>query len=257
MSNHSPLNLTYIGHASLLIEMNGIRLLTDPILRPWVWHLRRQSAVIDRSWHQQIDAVLISHAHWDHLDVPSLKVLDRQTRLIMPHGLAVILRRHGFHHIEEMVIGQTLNLGPVTIEATYAHHNGNQLFSGTAADSLGFVIHGQQTIYFAGDTDLFSDMANLVDKLDVALLPVWGWGPTLGNGHLDPHRAAQALQLLRPRVAIPIHWGTYFPVGLKWVLPRLLTEPPLTFATFAAKLAPEVEVKIIPPGDLVELSEEI
>ncbi|MCB0196249.1 MAG: MBL fold metallo-hydrolase [Anaerolineae bacterium] len=253
-NNDTALNLTYIGHASTLIEIDGVRLLTDPILRPRVWHLRRHSAAVDQTWHQQIDAVLISHAHWDHLDIPSLKVLDRKTRLIMPHGLAVILRKHGFQHIEEMVVGQRLDVGPITIEATYAHHNGNRIFSGTMADCLGFVIRGRQTVYFAGDTDLFSDMAHLADHLDVALLPVWGWGPTLGQGHLDPRRAAQALQLLRPRLAIPIHWGTYFPIGLKWLYPHFLTDPPHRFANFAATMTPDVEVQIVAPGNSLRVN---
>ena len=82
--------------------------------------------------------------------------------------------------------------------------------------------------------------------LDVALLPVWGWGPSLGAGHMDPARAAaEAAALLRPRLAIPIHWGTLYPVALHRVRPIPLTDPPHLFARFAASLAPDVDVRIV------------
>jgi L-ascorbate metabolism protein UlaG (beta-lactamase superfamily) len=86
--------------------------------------------------------------------------------------------------------------------------------------------------------------------LDVALLPVWGWGPSLGRGHLNPRTAAETLRLLRPRVAVPIHWGTYFPIGRGG---RRLADPPHEFARHAAELAPDVEVRVLKPGDGFEL----
>jgi L-ascorbate metabolism protein UlaG (beta-lactamase superfamily) len=91
-------------------------------------------------------------------------------------------------------------------------------------------------------------MASLAENLDTALLPVWGWGPTLGSGHLDPRRAAEALRLLRPRRAIPIHWGTFRPIGMGWSRMRFLTHPPQAFARHAAEMAPEVEVRVVAPG---------
>src|SRR5262249_60752921 len=78
---------------------------------------------------------------------------------------------------------------------------------------LGDLIEPSTRVYFAGDTDLFGGMQELAPGLDVALLPVAGWGPRVGSGHLDPQRAAETLRLLRPRVAIPIHWGTYRRLG--------------------------------------------
>lgn len=245
--NLSSLHITYIGHATLLIEMDGLRLLTDPILRHQVWHLRRQQTMINELWYQKLDGVLISHLHWDHLDLPSLRRLDRDTLLIVPQGAAALLRGEGFRRIKELQPGHTTRLKGATITATYAHHQGTRWF-GPTADCLGFVIEGSHILYFAGDTDLFPEMADLTNTLDVALLPVWGWGPTLGDGHLDPFRAAQALQLLEPRLAVPIHWGTFFPLGLQWMWPHLLVEPPHTFAEHAAQLAPGVAVEIILPG---------
>jgi L-ascorbate metabolism protein UlaG (beta-lactamase superfamily) len=91
--------------------------------------------------------------------------------------------------------------------------------------------------------------------LDLALLPVWGWGPSLGEGHLDPRAAARALTLLRPRVAVPIHWGTYFPVPLGLRGHDRLEEPPREFATHAAAVAPDVEVRILEPGEGFDLGQ--
>lgn len=243
--------ITYIGHATTLIEVDGHRFLTDPILRKRVMHLRRHLGTYEDNWHEELDAVLISHLHWDHLDVPSLRRIDRHIPLIVPKGSEKIFARLGFRHIEGMTIGQETKFGSVTVRATYADHDGTRLVFDPKADSLGYLIHGrksQQTVYFPGDTDLFPGMADLASDLDVALMPVWGWGPTLGTGHMDPQRAAQSLELLSPRVAIPIHWGTLFPLGLNLVMPKFLKEPPKAFANYANQYAPDVEVHILPPG---------
>ena len=91
------------------------------------------------------------------------------------------------------------------------------------------------------------------EPIDIALLPVWGWGPTLGRGlHLDPLRAAQALRLIRPRAAVPIHWGTYWPHALGRVFPERLVEPPAGFVEYAAELAPDVQTVPTAVGDMVE-----
>ena len=135
------------------------------------------------------------------------------------------------------------------VEATPANHSGFRPPFGPTASHVGFIIRGSQRVYFAGDTDLFPEMADLTQDLTLALLPVWGWGPTLGEGHLNPERAAEALTLLQPRFAMPIHWGTLCPIGMRWTRPRFLVEPPHEFAAHAARLAPEVTVRIVEPGD--------
>jgi L-ascorbate metabolism protein UlaG (beta-lactamase superfamily) len=104
-------------------------------------------------------------------------------------------------------------------------------------------------VYFPGDTGLYAGMASLAPALDVALLPIWGWGPSLGSGHLDPRAAAEAAALLRPRIAVPIHWGTYYPVqATRRERPAFLSEPPREFARAAAELAPDVDVRVLDVG---------
>ena len=211
-------------------------------------HLQRKAVELEPALLHQVDAVLISHLHWDHLHLPSLRDLDPHTRLIVPAGSASLFKKEGFQEIEELPVGGVTHVGSVAVEGVYALHDGSRVFSKVTADSLGFIIHGRKTVYFAGDTDIFPEMAGLIDDLDIALLPVWGWGPTLGSGHMNPYRVAMALKLLSPKIAIPIHWGTLFPIGFNLVGPSFLRKPPQEFARFAESMAPDVEVRIIAPG---------
>ncbi len=245
-----PPSLTYVGHATLLIEMNGLRILTDPVLRSHVSGFIRRQVPLPVEQFKHIDAVLISHLHFDHLDLPSLRLLGHKTPLIVPRGAGRYLRRYRFTHVHEIAAGEKFTLGSVEIEATIAVHKGTRHPFAPNVESLGFIVRGEQTIYFAGDTDIFQEMRQFARPLDMALLPVWGWGPTLGSGHMDPHRAAQALALLQPRLAIPIHWGTLYPVGMNYLRPRLLFAPPRLFAQHASELAPEVKIQIVEPGQV-------
>lgn len=234
--------------------MDGVRILTDPVLRNRVGHIRRHGNAVNPLNTEQVDAVLISHMHLDHLDIPSLRLLGYDVRLIVPRGSAGLLRRQGFTHVEELRAGDLADIGALSVVATVAHHEGARYPFGPEADCLGFLVQGDSNVYFAGDTDLFPEMATLAaSRLDLALLPVWGWGPRLGEGHLTPRRAAESLQLLHPRAAIPIHWGTFAPMGLGWMRPRFLTAPPRDFAVHASRLAPDVDVRVVAPGNLVQL----
>lgn len=242
----------YIGHATVLLEIDGVCLLTDPVLRPRITFLQRHLPLPPLDYlYRNVDAVLISHVHHDHLDLPSLNRLGKTRRLIVPAGTAKWLARKGFTNVEELRRDQTTTVGPVEVVGTYSAHDPHRhRFGWRAEASLGYLIQGSQTIYFAGDTGLFDEMANFAGMLDLSLLPVWGWGPTLGPGHLNPRTAAEALSLLQPKYAIPIHWGTLRPLGMGIlrIRPAFLSVPPFRFASFAAEIAPAVQVKIVPLG---------
>lgn len=229
--------ITWIGHSTVLIELDGVRLLTDPVLRAHVLHLRRvtaPAAVPDR-----VDAVLVSHEHYDHLDINSLRQVGRTARVVVPAGTAKRVRGW-VEDIVELNVGEEVEVGAVTVTATAAEHGKH---------ALGYLVTGSARIYFAGDTDLFEGMRELAPRLDVALLPIAGWGPRLPPGHLDPARAAQALELLRPRIAVPIHWGTYTRIGLS----RDEAAPAKRFAELAAERAPGVDVRVLPVGGSLEV----
>jgi len=244
-------NITYVGHATVLIEMDGVRLLTDPLLRDRVGGIRRQSRPVHVAWQSDIDAVLISHLHLDHLDRPSLRLLDRRVHMIAPAGTADLLHGEGFKNIEEIRIADSTKVGEVKVTATYAHHPGGRYPLGPAADCVGYLVSGSSSVYFAGDTDIFPEMVDVDPELDVALLPVWGWGPTIRGDHMSPRTAAESLTLLRPKMAVPIHWGTFAPIGMGWIQPRFLSEPPHQFKGHAEDVAPEVDVHIVRPGNSI------
>jgi L-ascorbate metabolism protein UlaG (beta-lactamase superfamily) len=249
----AALQITYIGHATILIEIDGIRIITDPFFRTRVWHLSRTHLIIQPEWYQEIDAILISHTHWDHLDIASLRKFDSETQVIAPPGARALIRKSGLRNILEAPAGDNNHIGDISILATHAEHLGKRGPFSPELPCLGFLIQGRQTVYFSGDTALFDGMEDLVQDLDIALLPVWGWGPTLGEGHMDPFQAAEATRRLSPSIAIPVHWGTLYPVGLRWLLPRYLREPPLAFAEQVRKKAPGVKVEILKPGEKLRL----
>jgi len=239
--------ITWLGHAAVLIELSGTRLLTDPMLRRRVAHLRRRGPPVAPP-QPPPDAVLISHMHRDHLDLPSLRRLGR-VPVIVPRGAGALLRRAGAAEVIELREGETATIGGVRVEATPAAHRGGRRGGRHHGPAIGYLAGALATVYFAGDTDLFPGMAHLGSDLDLALLPVWGWGYRLGPGHMDPRRAAEALRLLRPRMAVPIHWGTLAPV---WASrrrpPPFLTEPGPAFARESQRLAAEVEVHVLSPS---------
>ena len=244
--------ITWVGHSTVLLELDGVRLLTDPVLGHRMLHLRRVSGAPDMSAVRDVDAMLVSHLHYDHLDVKSLRAVGRASRVIIPVGAGGMLRSRGFAHVTELDVGEDTNVAGVRVAATRAEHGGRPLFR-TRVRALGYLVDGSLRVWFAGDTDLFDGMSNIASDLDLALLPVAGWGPRLPPGHLDPRRAAHALTLLRPRIAVPIHWGTYRRIGLT-ADESVLREPAESFARHAAELAPDVDVRILPVGGRLELS---
>jgi L-ascorbate metabolism protein UlaG (beta-lactamase superfamily) len=241
-------SVQYLGHSTVLVDLDGIRLVTDPLFRRRVGHLLRARPVLRPD---ELDAVLISHAHHDHLDLPSIALVDHSIPVVLPKGLGRLLKRHD--DVREVEEGDELTFGEVTVRATHAVHDGKRAGGRASGPALGYAIGGSQRIYFAGDTDLFPEMEGLVPELDVALIPIWGWGPSLGRGlHLGPKQAAEALTLLKPRIAVPIHWGTYRPAH-RGPGARFLREPAEKFVREAASLAPEVEVRVLQPGEQLAL----
>lgn len=118
---------------------------------------------------------------------------------------------------------------------------------------LGFLVTGQARTWFAGDTDLDDGVLDAVGTCDVALVPVGGWGPGLGAGHLDPHRAAQAVARVGARDAVPIHWGTLRPRGLGRVGPQEFLGPGRAFVERCTELAQSTTPHLLTPGQTVQL----
>jgi L-ascorbate metabolism protein UlaG (beta-lactamase superfamily) len=242
--------ITWLGHATVLIEIDGMRILSDPVLRGRIGPLIRIAprALLDGP----VDCVLLSHLHADHTDLPSLRTLKRSGPVLAPHPARAWLSARAVRDVREMRPGTEIQIGSVRIAATTAKHDPRRRPFGPNARPVGYVIRGASaSVYFAGDTDLFLDMAELRGSVNVALLPVWGWGPSIGPGHLDPQGAAAAVALIAPDVAIPIHWGTF---ALPRPVKRLAdpSRPAREFQALTERYAPSTEVRVLNPGERTE-----
>jgi L-ascorbate metabolism protein UlaG (beta-lactamase superfamily) len=257
--------LHFLGHSTVRVELAGRTVLTDPLLTRGVGPLRRVVPPPDPATWADVDVVLISHLHGDHLHPASLRLLGRDVRLVVPRGAGGWLRRRGFRHVAELGAGETLTDGDLRITGVRADHSGHRfgprLTHGPNTDSVGHLIEGGgATVYVSGDTALHDHMPLLAERdVDVALLPVWGWGPNLGPGHLDPVEAAEAVARIRPRLAVPVHWGTLTVAGIGPRSPlgrrmrRLLVEPPHRFAAEVAERGLGTTVLVTEPGERVNV----
>jgi L-ascorbate metabolism protein UlaG (beta-lactamase superfamily) len=237
--------VAWLGHATVIIELDGVRLLTDPLLHRTAAHLRRFGTPVPVV-PPTIDAVLVSHVHWDHLDLRSLDLLGRDVHVVVPRGAGRLLERRGFADVTEVEESDEVTVGAVAVQAVHAEHKAGRGLFGVNAPALGYVVAGTQRVYFAGDTDRFDEMARLAPGLDVALLPVAGWGARIPAGHMDAGRAAESLLLLQPRIAIPVHWATFAPLHRLRPYDRDAGE---RFAACARLVAPAVDVRVLRVGE--------
>jgi L-ascorbate metabolism protein UlaG (beta-lactamase superfamily) len=245
--------VTFVGHATVLIEVAGLRILTDPLLTDRVAFIRRVVDPVPAATADNLDVVLISHLHHDHLHLPSLRRIARETPVVVPRGAAPAVRRGRFDHIVEVVEGDQVHFGDVTIGVVPALHADRRTPLGRRAQPVGYVVGTEDwSCYFAGDTDLFDDMRSLQGLMDVALLPVWGWGPSAGHGHLDPTRAATAVDIIRPTSVVPIHWGTLWPMGLGRRGTDRLVAPPHELVAALDGLGVVTDVHLLAPGDTLD-----
>jgi L-ascorbate metabolism protein UlaG (beta-lactamase superfamily) len=247
-------SVTYVGHATVVLDLPAGRLVTDPVLRDRVGYLQRVGAPVDLDRLRTVDAVLVSHVHHDHLDGPSLRRLAPHVPVVAPRGARSLLTSMGVRTVIEVLPGERVTVAGLEIAATPADHVVRRLPGGRLVPAVGYMVEGPPRVYFAGDTDLFEGMAEIGDReLDVALLPITGWGPRTPPGHLDPVRAAQALRLLRPHTVVPIHWGTFAPVWWRQQPPEARWAPAAAFEREAAEVAPGVHVRVVAPGDAADL----
>lgn len=250
-----PGTVVWWGHATVEIHLDGATVLTDPVLTRRVGHLvRRRGGSPPVDVHSP-DAVLLSHLHSDHTHLPSLAKVSATTPIVLPRGASQRLRglRKLGNPLVDISVGETVGVGALRITAVPADHDGRRWRHGPRdVDALGYVITGSSIIYFAGDTAIFDAMAEWVPRCDLALLPVGGWGPTLGAGHMDARAAARAASAMHARMSIPIHHGTLWPVGLDRFRPHLFHEPGADFVVEASSLG--MPATLLDPGEPWQIS---
>jgi L-ascorbate metabolism protein UlaG (beta-lactamase superfamily) len=217
------MKVTYIGHATLLLELGGARFLTDPNFDSKLGGvLPRVSAPgIELERLPALDAILLTHAHADHLSFDSVDRLPRTIPLFAPPVVAKWLRRQGYNHAVDFAPGESVRVGNVTLRAASATHRGNRYgFDRWRSSANMYLLDAGETAFFAGDTALVGDSHHLVEQalwaegreLDLALLPIgyapW-WKPGFRRGHLTHDDALTLFERLRARVFVPYHWGTF------------------------------------------------
>jgi L-ascorbate metabolism protein UlaG (beta-lactamase superfamily) len=248
--------ITWWGHATATVTLGATSVLTDPLLVDRLGHLRRQVPGVPLQ-ARSADVAVVSHLHADHLHIGSLRLLGERMRIVVPHGARDLIRGPAVevaNRVEEIGPGERLQVGDVEIEATPAHHDGRRRpGSRHKGPALGFVLRNADSrVWFAGDTGLFAGL-DAIAPVDVALVPVGGWGPTLGPHHLDPEQAVEAVHRVGAHHAVPLHYGTFWPAGLRRASPTLFrtrcVEPGAQFAAAASGFAAHV----IAPGESVQL----
>ena len=256
------MRITWLGHSSVLLDVDGVRLFADPLLRERVSILRRTEPVPESAALDGVEAVLLSHLHDDHCDLPSIRRLDAPV-VVAPPGAGRWLTARGVRRVTELQPGTSLAIGPVLVHPVPAEHDGRRRPWGPPARAVGHVVTGTASAWLAGDTALHDGMRSVSEiaghpGLDVAVLPVWGWGPRLGPGHLNPEQAAEAALLVRARYAVPVHWGTLYPVGMRRVMRRRLVDPGSAFAAAVAALEQDravlPRVSVLPVGGSLDIA---
>lgn len=221
------MRITYIGHATLLLEIGGVRVLTDPnfesTLGRFLPRVTAPGIALEQLPH--LDALLLTHAHFDHLSFKSLDRLPRDIPLFAPGVIARWLVQKGYGHAVALDPGERTSLarGALRIHAERATHAGSRygLDRWRRAANMYLLESDEESVFFAGDTALTDETHHLVEQvlwrvereLDVALLPI-GHAPAwkrraFRRGHLTGEDALVLFKLLRARAMLPYHWGTF------------------------------------------------
>ncbi|WP_395693386.1 MBL fold metallo-hydrolase [Nocardioides sp.] len=244
------LALTWWGHASTTVDLGGVRVATDPLLSDRLFHLRRYAAS-PAAHAGEADVVLISHLHHDHLHLPSLRRFAPDVPILVPRGGEPLLRGLGADRVRPVEPGDVVEVAGVTVRVLPATHDGGRgPHTRITGPPLGFRVDGGgRSFWFPGDTELREDMRD-VGAVDLALVPIGGWGPTLEDGHMNPVDGASAVLTVGAETAVPVHWGTFWPLGLRRIArsnhERLFTTPGQRFVDALAGQA--VHAVLAEPG---------
>jgi L-ascorbate metabolism protein UlaG (beta-lactamase superfamily) len=246
--------LSWWGHSTSTWQDRGTTALFDPVLTARLGHLRRVRGPVPPRQAAHADIVLLSHLHADHTHLPSLRLIPASAVLIAPAGSRSLLKPIAARNLglREVEPGDLLDLGGLQIRVLAADHDGRRHpGSRHRGPALGYLVDGSRRCWYPGDTGPQLPLEEVAD-VDIALLPVGGWGPTLGQGHLDAEQAAQVVRRTHPVLAVPVHWGTWWPIGLPQ-RPERIDLPAAAFAELVARVAPATSVHVLRHGESVKV----
>jgi L-ascorbate metabolism protein UlaG (beta-lactamase superfamily) len=221
LASEAPGSLTstkvsYLGHASLLIESGGEVVVTDPVFCDRIGRVftRRSSPATFRPEELEgVAGILVSHAHHDHLDYPSLRRVGRTHPVVVPWGLATPMRWHGFPNVRTLRHWEELTLGPWRVTAVPSRHFGGRIPFVYTSGHVGYVLSGPSSIYFAGDTGLDEPMFREIGRrfpIDLAILPIAGAVfPWFRRNHMNGEDALRAFRALGARRMLAMHFETF------------------------------------------------
>lgn len=261
-------SVTFVGHATTMITAPRTRLVTDPLLETSFYGIRRaQEAGIAAENLADVDLILITHAHRDHLSRSSLRRLPRAAVLVVPTGCAPLVAGLGFVEVVELAPGQRHDQADVEVTAVPVRHSARRgMGDYRRRGACGYVVAAktpptaaggarQATIYVAGDTGYFSGFAEIGRRFqpDVALLPIGGYDPIeLRDEHLSPLDACCAFEDLRARIMIPTSYGA-FPLGYERLDAPVAWLRQLAHERDWARADADQRVTILDPGQTVHL----
>ena len=222
-ASHSVPTVTWIGHATVLVQMDHATFVTDPMWSEWAsplpWLGPRRFVPPGLAFEAlpPIDFVLVSHNHYDHLDVPSLRRLAaRGTRFVVPLKVGALLARAGIGPIDELDWWQSLTVGPITIHCVPSQHWSKRGFADDNTSLwAGWAVHGPtRRFYFAGDSGYFPGFAEIGSRLgpfDLAAMPIGAYEPRamMRTVHLNPEEALQAALDIGAERILGVHYGTF------------------------------------------------
>ncbi|GEL94291.1 MBL fold metallo-hydrolase [Cellulomonas composti] len=256
------LTVRWLGHASVVLDLQEaggrrVRILTDPLLRRHAGLLRRRGGAPAGTAWDAADAVLVSHLHHDHAEVGSLDLLPGVPILTAPAN-ATWLRRHDLLGIGLAAEHWWTVPGTQVRVRTVAAVHGDRPMPHRPNAAVGFlVVAPGWRVWFAGDTEPYPAMADLPaladGPIDLALVPVGGWGPRLSGGHMDPVQAARVVATVGAAHAVPVHWGTLHAPVSRGLPPGWMDRAGPAFAVAASRHTPQCRVHVLEPGDAVAL----
>ncbi len=239
----------FIGHASVLVHLDGQSFVTDPLYLKRLYILRRHHRPgIPFQDLPPLDFLLLSHGHLDHMDLKTLDLFPRQIPIVLPEKLEGYLRDHGFTDVRPLSWGEQTLIGSLLVISLPAKHFTGRSLHETRSLPQSYMIQGTKSVFFGGDSALTPEFARIGNQysVDLALLPIGHYSPaSFRRGHMNPKDALQAMDMLRAKRMVPIHWGV-FRLSLESI-----EEPPREFLNLVAGRRITPRAVLLKPGERI------